>query len=709
MVLEVTSFPVAPVAATENATFGVRAVQNGMTAPFSGALQVTPFVDAGCTTPDTSGAFALVQMPVLVNGNGTVALRYTRTTAAVHLRVEATGATGLCTPALEVTSGPPVALRVLRAPHVVPRARVSPVAIQVVHVDALDNAVETISFGMDWNMTNGANCTGGALQVTAPDVTLASGVATLRGLMVDEPEAQFHLQVNSTLGHSACLPLNVVDAFFTNDAPALGVTALHEPLTGFAAVAASDVDGDGYVDLAVRTAPAAAGDGDVTVLFNSGPGSVTWGTFVPVELNTQTYRAVVLGDCNEDGRRDVLLTGQTVTTSPNVAVLRTETGRTFTTMGDLAMGLANPNPEGAAWLDYDLDGHLDVLHPTGEGAMRLARGDGTCAFVDVTASVGLPSMVRNGEYVLAEDVDDDGDPDLLYASGQPSLLGPPGELRSFENLGSQGFVDVTQQVGLAGWVPGYRMGMAFGDVDNDGDADLFMGSAAPTPDDPFQPRLFLFDAAQAVFVDATASSGDLTLPRVAVPIHAATMVDVNSDGRLDVWAVPASGPELLFVSNANGTFTECGVDLGLDPSPGDNGHAGLALFDYNNDGRLDVVVHPASAAPPRIYTAHAQDNRTLGVMLTSSLGPNVRDPAGRRVRVRDANGTLLGSRQVSTGGGPGQDDSVVRFGLGARASSMVTVEVRTFAGAWTSVDVQASSVTAVRNGVMLPRTVEVTY
>ncbi|MBK7556123.1 MAG: VCBS repeat-containing protein, partial [Flavobacteriales bacterium] len=267
----------------------------------------------------------------------------------------------------------------------------------------------------------------------------------------------------------------------------------------------------------------------------------------------------------------------------------------------------------------------------------------------------------------------------------------------------------TQQVGLAGWVPGYRMGMAFGDVDNDGDADLFLGSAAPSPDGPFQPRLLLFDAVQGLFVDATASSGDLMLPRVAVPIHAATMVDINADGWLDVWAVPATGPELLFVSNANGTFTECGVDLGLDPSPGDSGHAGLALLDYNNDGRLDVVVHPASAEPPRIYTTHSQDNRTLGVMLTSSSGPNVRDPAGRRVRVRGPNGTLLGSRHVSTGGGPGQDDSVVRFGLGPRANSVVSVEVRTFAGNWTSVAVPTNSVTAVRNGVMLPRTVEVSY
>ncbi len=709
MALEVTSFPVVPVAATANATFGVRAVQNGMTAPLTGALLVTAFVDAGCTTPDSSGAFALVQAPLLVNGTGTVALRYTRTTGALHLRVETSGATGLCTPALVVTSGPPVALRVIQAPRAVPRAHISPVDIQVVHVDALDNAVESSSFGMGWSLTTDASCSGGQIVVDPPDVTVALGQARLHGLLVDVPEARLHLQVTSTLGHSACLPINVVDAFLTNDAPALGVAALHAPLTGFAAVAASDVDGDGYVDLALRTAPSTPGGADVTVLFNAGAGTSTWGPFVPVELVTQTYRAVVLGDCNEDGRRDVLLTGQTVATSPNVAVLRTETGRTFTTMGDLAMGLANPNPEGAAWLDYDLDGHLDVFHPTGEGAMRLARGDGTCAFVDVTASVGLPSMVRNGEYVLVEDVDDDGDADLLYASGQLSLLGPPGELRSFENLGSQGFVDVTQQVGLAGWVPGYRMGMAFGDVDNDGDADLFLGSAAPSPDEVFQPRLFLFDAAQAVFVDATASSGDLMLPRVAVPIHAAAMVDVNADGWLDVWAVPASGPELLFVSNANGTFTECGVDLGLDPSPGDNGHAGLALLDYNNDGRLDVVVHPASAEPPRIYTAHSQDSRTLGVMLTSSFGTNLRDPAGRRVRVRDANGTLVGSRQVSTGGGPGQDDSVVRFGLGPRASSMVTVEVRTFSGAWTSVDVQANSVTAVRNGVLLPRTVEVSY
>ncbi len=127
---------------------------------------------------------------------------------------------------------------------------------------------------------------------------------------------------------------------------------------------------------------------------------------------------------------------------------------------------------GCAWLDYDLDGRPDLFlvnsapwpgHRTGRRATQALyrnRGDGT--FEDVTARAGL-DVELYGMGAAVGDVDNDGDPDLFV-----NALGAD---RLFSNRGDGTFEDVTVRAGVSD--PGFGSSATFLDYDRDGDLDLF--------------------------------------------------------------------------------------------------------------------------------------------------------------------------------------------------------------------------------------------
>jgi len=131
-------------------------------------------------------------------------------------------------------------------------------------------------------------------------------------------------------------------------------------------------------------------------------------------------------------------------------------------------------------------------------------------------------------------------------------------------------------------------GVAAGDINNDGLADLFFSGNTTSS------RLYL-NKGDLTFEDITESSGVLN-HRWAT---GAVMADVNNDGWLDIYqCVSGGGPEaergnLLFINNQNNTFTESSQSYGL----GDTRQAMHAsFFDYDGDGDLDVfiITNPAS-------------------------------------------------------------------------------------------------------------------
>jgi hypothetical protein len=208
------------------------------------------------------------------------------------------------------------------------------------------------------------------------------------------------------------------------------------------------------------------------------------------------------------------------------------------------------------------------------------------------------------------DYDNDGLLDIYLINGDemPSLLktSPKYYNRLFHNNGNGTFTDVTEHAGVAG--AGYGMGVAVGDYDNDGWADLFIANVNGN-------QLFHNDG-NGTFTEVTAKAG------VSGGIHngrkmwsiSAGWFDYNNDGLLDLFVTnycdwdpqhepacmglngrgychPNSFPPLpntLYRNNGDGTFTDASEQSGIGAIEGKG--MGVVFADYDGDGFMDVFV-----------------------------------------------------------------------------------------------------------------------
>jgi len=141
---------------------------------------------------------------------------------------------------------------------------------------------------------------------------------------------------------------------------------------------------------------------------------------------------------------------------------------------------------GAGWLDYDGDGNLDLFvvngstYERGPGKgepNRLFRGDGKGGFTDVTAKAGVGD--RGWGYGVAiGDIDNDGDPDLFVTNLGENVL--------YRNRGDGTFENITQKSGIQG--AGWSASAAFFDMDGDADLDLYVNNYMESDPEKIQRR-----------------------------------------------------------------------------------------------------------------------------------------------------------------------------------------------------------------------------
>jgi tetratricopeptide (TPR) repeat protein len=207
------------------------------------------------------------------------------------------------------------------------------------------------------------------------------------------------------------------------------------------------------------------------------------------------------------------------------------------------------------------------------------------AFEDIAPQLGIHHLNGNGTAAWG-DIDHDGRLDLIV-SGSGTFI------RVYHNDGAR-FTDVTDQVGLHEVPSGYSLNLV--DYDNDGWLDLFIsmnGWNGPYPD-----KLFHNDHGK--FVDVSKQSGADDPGSGFVSLWA----DLDNDGWLDL--VIANGVlkdgsvTQIYRNNRNGTFTNVTRAAGLD-EPAQYGAIGIALGDYDKDGRVDILINGLGAAPNRLY------------------------------------------------------------------------------------------------------------
>jgi hypothetical protein len=193
--------------------------------------------------------------------------------------------------------------------------------------------------------------------------------------------------------------------------------------------------------------------------------------------------------------------------------------------------------KGATWIDFNNDGLPDLFLNNLEGFAQLFRNEGNGRFADVTVPMKVNGP-KHGFSCWAWDYDNDGWLDLFATCYDKSLkdavkglLGQPHERernRLFRNLGGEGFEDVTIATGLDQVFE--TMGSNFGDFDNDGFLDFYLGTGEPNLATLIPNRMFK-NVGGRRFAEITGSSGTGHLQKG----HGVAIGDWDRDGDVDLF------------------------------------------------------------------------------------------------------------------------------------------------------------------------------
>ena len=308
---------------------------------------------------------------------------------------------------------------------------------------------------------------------------------------------------------------------------------------------------------------------------------------------------------------------------------------------------------GAAFLDYDNDGDLDVYlvqgdtlgddpplaeRPDRTPGDRLYRNDlatntegpASLAFTDVTRESGITAR-GYGMGVATGDVDNDGWLDPYLTRFGPNQM--------FRNQGDGTFGEVS--VASSTDDPSWSVSSAFVDADRDGWLDLFVGNYLyyaldmhvpcfhPTGPENYcvpemyraQPSRFYRNRGDGTFADVTAAAG---MAREFGPALGVATADVDGDGWIDIFVANDQQENQLWVNQGDGTFRNLAPLWGV--ALGEAGEAkadmGVDFGDFDNDGDEDLFVTELTSQGSTLYV-----NDGSGLFSERSAGAGIRYPS----------------------------------------------------------------------------------
>lgn len=240
----------------------------------------------------------------------------------------------------------------------------------------------------------------------------------------------------------------------------------------------------------------------------------------------------------------------------------------------------------AAWGDYDGDGRVDVFvgQSNLSGSGDLLRNEMPTGFSNVSVATGLndPGFHQSVAWC---DINNDLYLDMVIAMEGPEkheiyLQGPPG---TFTAVGAA--ADFQQDFGTKAY------GMAIGDVDGDGDQDVYISTCRADNNirNNFYENQLVETGGALVFIDQANFNGT----QLMTNSYHAEFQDFDDDGDLDLFVVGADGQiSKIYRNDGGGIFTDVETILGhpLLPSNGGDMNGGRAI-DYDNDGDLDLFFH----------------------------------------------------------------------------------------------------------------------
>lgn len=453
-------------------------------------------------------------------------------------------------------------------------------------------------------------------------------------------------------------------------------------------IAWGDYDGDGYDDLllsgrVLMRNMRGAGFADVTEEAGIGGTGTNGG---------------VWADIDNDGDLDFYATSGATEGEMTDRLWRNEGDGTFSDVTESAGGVTDLyTTEGAAWGDFNGDGFVDLYLASYErprtetfedygvgfpDILYANRGDGT--FHNVTHTMGLvPPFGKDlsGRGVNWGDYDNDGDLDIYVSNYrlQENFL--------WRNEGGAGFVDVAPELGVSGtetdgwW--GHTIGSEWGDMDNDGDLDLFCANLAHPRYIEVSDKSMLYRNMLGgdgrfpgdAFIERRAEAGIKYAETHSDP----SWGDVDNDGDLDLFitSIYPDCATFLYLNDGRGDFTDATWFSGVRSFNG----WGAAMSDYDLDGDLDIGVASGSG-----FHLFRNDGPARGTGTGRSHWLAVRcvgsgsNAAGIGARVTVRSGRITQMREIEGGKGTtSQHSMTAHFGLGRR-DDPVEVEVRFLGG-----------------------------
>ncbi|HXI51305.1 MAG TPA: VCBS repeat-containing protein, partial [Candidatus Saccharimonadales bacterium] len=297
------------------------------------------------------------------------------------------------------------------------------------------------------------------------------------------------------------------DGTFEDVTEAAGLLRFHPTQTG----TWFDYNGDGWLDLFVANESTAQDSPQPCELFrNNGNGTFTEVAAECGVALTGMFKAVVSGDFNNDGRPDLYLSWR----GHDNLLLRNDGPKPpgggprgawqFTEVAKAA-GVTQPFYSFPTWFfDFDNDGWLDLFVsgyginnvgdvaadylklPTPAERARLYRNNHDGTFTDVTRAANLYKVLHTMGSNFG-DLDNDGWLDMYLGTGDPDLSTVIPN-RMFRNAEGKSFQDITSAGGFGHLQKGH--GVAFGDLDNDGDQDVYIVIGGAYEGDSYRNALF---------------------------------------------------------------------------------------------------------------------------------------------------------------------------------------------------------------------------
>jgi len=265
---------------------------------------------------------------------------------------------------------------------------------------------------------------------------------------------------------------------------------------------------------------------------------------------------------------------------------------------------------GAAFLDYDKDGYIDLYVTSGTCKEGLSSGprpdrlpgnhlyhnmkDGSFEDVTKKAGVGGPWYSMG---VTVGDFNNDGFPDIFITNYGPNVL--------LKNNGDGTFSDVTKKARVAGGENEFSVGAAWFDYDNDGLLDLYVGNylnfdpqykyfyapdgfPGPMAYDA-QPDVLYHNTGNGTFEDVTKAMGITDIDGRAMGVGS---IDYDDDGFQDIYVANDHTLNYLWHNDAGKGFTDRGTMSGTAFSQAGESTVSMSVdfADYNGDGLLDIFL-----------------------------------------------------------------------------------------------------------------------